>query len=320
MNLKYTLHTLAVTALIAIAPLAIAAQNTTTEKSPAPQASKQQSFDSPEAAAEALADAARAQDVQALLAVVGPRSKDWLFTGDNVADRADWAKFVAAYDSKHRITQEANNRAVLFVGEDDFPFAAPLKKQGAKWAFDAEAGREEINNRRIGANELNTMQTLLAIVDAQREYAAADPDNSGYNAYARRFISTAGKKDALYWPTPADAEPSPLGLLLAASAKEGYKMTDAKGEPQPYHGYYFRMLTSQGKAAQGGAYYYILNKQLIGGFAVVAYPAKYGVSGVMTFIVNHNGTIYEKDLGPTTQTQATKMTRYNPGKTWKKSE
>jgi hypothetical protein len=320
MTLKHKLQSLAAAAFITLAPLSALAQNTPTAKSPAANISAQKSFASPEAASKALADAARAQDAQGLLAVVGPTSKQWLFSGDVVADRDDWAKFVAAYDRKNGITQEGDAKAVLIVGEDAWSFPAPLKKQGDTWVFDGAAGREEITNRRVGRNELDTQQALLAVVDAQREYAAADPDHSGFNAYARRFISSTGKKDGLYWPAPNGSASSPLGPLVGAATKEGYRLTGKQNQPEPYHGYYYRMLTAQGKDAPGGAYDYLVNDRLIGGFAVVAYPAKYGVSGVMTFIANHDGTVYEKDLGPATQAEIAKMARFNPDKTWRKSE
>ena len=228
MTFQHKIQSLIAVFFIVLAPLAALAQNppaakVPATKAPAANAMAQKSFASPEAAAKALADAVRAQDAQALLAVVGPASKDWLFTGDPVADRADWAKFLAAYDKKNGITKEGDAKAVLIVGDDDWSFPASLKKKGDKWVFDAAAGREEITNRRIGRNELDTLQTLLAVVDAQREYAAADPDRSGFNAYARRFISSAGKKDGLYWPTQSGAAPSPLGQLVGLSKieKEG---------------------------------------------------------------------------------------------------
>jgi len=325
MTLKHKMQSLIAVLFIALAPFGALAQNlpaatAPTAKVPAAKATVQKSFASPEAATKALADAVRAQDAQALLAVVGPASKDWLFTGDPVADRDDWAKFLAAYDKKNAITKEGDTKAVLIVGDDDWSFPAPLKTQGDKWVFDVAAGREEIISRRIGRNELDTLQTLLAIVDAQREYAAADPDQTGFNAYARRFISSNGKKDGLYWPTPTGATPSPLGPLVGAAAKEGYQLKAGQGQPSPYHGYYYRLLTAQGKAAHGGAYNYLVNGRLIGGFAVVAYPAKHGVSGVMTFIVNHDGTVYEKNLGNATQAEAGKIVSFNPDKTWMKSQ
>lgn len=320
MTLQLKIQSLIAVLFIALVPLAALAQTTPAATAPAAKVTTQKSFATPEAAAKALADAVRAQDGEALLAVVGPASRDWLFSGDPVADRDDWAKFLVAYDKQNGISKDGETRATLAVGDDHWPFPAPLVKKSEQWAFDAAAGREEIINRRIGHNELDTLQTLLAIVDAQREYAAADPDHTGFNAYARRFISTAGKKDGLYWPTPIGAAPSPLGPLVGAAAKEGYRVKTGQGQHPPYHGYYYRLLTAQGKDANGGAYDYLVNGRLIGGFAVVAYPAKYGVSGVMTFIVNHDGTVYEKDLGKATPTEAAKMTRFNPDKTWAKSQ
>ena len=282
----------------------------------AKSAAKQSSFASSEAAAAALADAVRGKDVQKLLAVVGPGSGDWLFSGDQVQDANDWKKFLAAYDEKHSF-DDKGTRAVLQVGKDDWPFPAPLVKKDGKWLFDANAGREEILNRRIGQNELDTMQTLLAVVDAQREYAASDPDRNGFADYARRFVSTPGKKDGLYWATEAGKPESPLGPLVAVAASEGYGQKGAKTQTQQaFHGYYYKLLTSQGKNAAGGAYDYMVGDKLLGGFAIVAWPARYRVSGVTTFIVSHDGVVYEKDLGPTTLDQFTKMERFNPDKSW----
>lgn len=280
----------------------------------------QKTFTSPEDAAKALVDAVRASDVNMLLAVVGPDSRSWLLSGDNVADRESWKRFLAAYDQKNVITRESDVKAVLSVGDDGWPFPAPIAKKGSKWMFDIAAGKEEVLNRRIGRNELDTVQTMLAIVDAQREYAAVDRDGNGLTEYARKFISSPGKKDGLYWPTKADEPQSPLGPLVGAAAREGYVTQVSGAPPQTYHGYHYRMLTAQGKAAPGGAFDYLVNGRMIGGFAVVGYPDKYGVSGVMTFIVNYDGVVYEKNLGPSTQTEATRMTRFNPDQSWKKSE
>ena len=292
-------------------------------QAPAPKtaaAASQSTFASPEAAAKALADAVRAEDVTALLAVVGPSSKSWLFSGDKVADRDSWKKFLAAYDAKNAITSEGDAKATLVVGNDGWPFPAPLVKKGGKWSFDAAAGREEVINRRVGANELGAIQTLLATVDAQRAYAAADPDRDGIIHYASKFISSPGKKDGLYWETKAGEPQSPLGPLVGAASAQGYKGAAAGAKPAPYHGYLYRILTAQGKSAAGGAYDYRVKGRLFGGFAVVAYPATYDVSGVKTFIVNHDGVIYEKDLGAATPSVATAMTGYNPDKTWQKAQ
>jgi hypothetical protein len=282
-----------------------------------PKAPVQRSFATPEEAVKALVEAVRAASVPDLLAVVGPQSKSWIFTGDKVSDAAEWKNFLAAYDKKNSVTKEGDAKAVLVCG-DDWPFPAPIVKKGDKWAFDAEAGREEVINRRVGRNELDTIQTMLAIVDAQREYAATDPEGNKVRNYAARFRSTPGKKDGLYWETKAGEPQSPLGPLAAQAVKEGYAGAGKDGKPAPYHGYYFRILTSQGKDAPGGAYDYMVKGKLFGGFAVVAWPASYGNSGVKTFIVNHDGVVFEKDLGPGTSGAAGSMKSYNPDKTWSK--
>jgi hypothetical protein len=314
MKFQRMMKTLAIAGLIAAAPAMAAAQ-------PAPAtrgALQQQAYATPEEAAGALAAAIRGLDEKALLAVLGPTAGDWLASGDAVADRKDWEKFLAAYDRQHRISPLSDGRAIVIVGEDDWPFPAPLRREGQRWVFDAAAGREEIVNRRVGRNELDTIQTLLAVVDAQREYAAGDLDGNGSNDYARRFISSEGARDGLFWPVADDAPPSPLGPLIGAATREGYRSRAAGGPPIAYHGYRYRMLSAQGAAAPGGAYDYRVNGRLIGGFAVLAYPAKYGVSGVMTFIVNHDGTVYQKNLGRNTETAASRMTRFNPDVGWTK--
>jgi hypothetical protein len=269
-------------------------------------------------ASSALADAVRAADVNALLAVVGPASKSWLFSGDVVSDREDWKKFLAAYERKNAVVRDGDAKATLVVGVDDWPFPAPLVKKDGKWTFDAAAGREEIINRRVGRNELDTIQTLLAIVDAQRTYAATDPDGNGTADYAGRFMSSPGKKDGLYWETKAGEAQSPLGPLIGEAAAQGYILKASSVKLQPYNGYYYRMLTRQGKNAPGGAYDYRVDGRLFGGFAVLAYPASYGLSGVKTFIVNHDGVVFEKDLGATTGSAAAALTLFDPDKSWQK--
>ena len=288
-------------------------------KSKAPSA--QTSFASPEEASKALADAVRAGDVHALLAVVGPSSRSWLFSGDKVADANDWKTFLAAYDEKNSLQKDGDAKATLVVGKDDWPFPAPIVKKNGKWSFDSQAGREEIINRRVGRNELDTIQTMLAIVDAQRDYAHADANGSGFPDYAKKFVSSPGKKDGLYWPEEAGKPASPLGPLVAQAATEGYGKGKQSADKRPsFHGYHYRMMTAQGKDAPGGAQEYIVGNRLMGGFAVVAWPANYGSSGVMTFIVNHDGVVYEKDLGKQTASIAEAMTRYNPDATWRKAE
>lgn len=312
MKLKNSIKALAVGLLMASLTPVLAAQ-----PSPAPQKAIQTSFVTPEDAATALADAVRAADPKALLAVVGPGSASWLFSGDEVADRAAWTKFLAAYDEKHAVSEAGGDHILLTIGAGDWPFPAPLVRKGDRWVFDAEAGREETINRRIGQNELDTIQTLLAIVDAQREYATGDLDGNGYNDYARQFLSTDGHRDGLYWTVREGEPPSPLGPLVAEAASAGYvgkKATDVK--PVPYNGYRYRMLTAQGKNAPGGAYSYLIDDKMIGGFAVVAFPAKYGASGVMTFLVNHDGIVYQKNLGKNTEAVAAKMNSFNPDSSW----
>ena len=203
---------------------------------------------------------------------------------------------------------------VLQTGKDEWPFPIPLVKENDRWRFDTSAGKEEIINRRIGRNELDVIQVCLAIVDAEREYYQRDPDGDKLLQYAQKFISTKGKRDGLYWETKPDEQPSPLGPLVAQARGEGYK--GAAGKPIPYHGYYYKILTGQGKDAPGGAYDYLVKGKMMGGFGMVAYPAQYGSSGIMTFIVNHDGVVYQKDLGANTASVAQSMTKFNPDKTW----
>ena len=314
MKFKHMMQSLAVAVLLAAAPAVAAAPPSPAARS----AVQQQGFATPEDAAGALAEAVRAQDVQALLAVVGPASRSWLSSGDAVADRAEWQRFLAAYDRKHAIGPLGDGRALLLVGDDDWPFPAPLVRKGERWFFDAAAGREEILNRRIGRNELDTIQTLLAIVDAQREYAAGDLDGNGSNDYARRFVSSEGTRDGLFWPVAPDQPASPLGSLVGEATREGYRAQAPGGRPAAYHGYRYRILDAQGPAASGGAYSYSVDGRMVGGFAVLAYPASHGVSGVMSFIVNHEGVVYQKNLGRNSAAVARKIQRFNPDAGWTK--
>jgi hypothetical protein len=275
----------------------------------------QRRFASVEEAATALIDAFRTGQQGALLALLGEEGKELVGSGDPVADRRRQERFVAAYDEQHRF-EAGGGKVVLVVGRDDFPFPIPIVPDGPSWRFDTAAGKEEILNRRIGRNELNAIQVALAYVDAQREYYTRAPDGDGLLHYARTFASSQGKRDGLYWPTKPGEPPSPLGPLVARARAEGYsKRSEA---PVPYWGYYYRILTAQGKDAPGGAYSYIAHGRLMGGFALVAYPAQYGLSGVMTFIVNHEGVVYQKDLGPRTAAIAKAMKEFNPDSTWTK--
>jgi Protein of unknown function (DUF2950) len=276
-------------------------------------ASAQQSFKTAEEAAEALVNAAKSGDRKAILTVLGPDGADIVSSGDPVADKATREEFVAAYDAKHQVTIEGDDKAILIVGNEDFPLPIPLVRKDGAWRFDTAAGREEILYRRIGRNELNAIQAALAYVDAQQEYA--EKGVAGPGVYARRLVSRPGRKDGLYWPAKDGEDESPLGELAAAAAAKGYR---ADQERRPYHGYSYKILTRQGDRAPGGALDYVVNGKMIGGFALVAYPAEYGNSGVMTFLVNHQGVVYQKDLGPNTARIAEGMRNFNPDTTWQR--
>lgn len=280
-----------------------------------PAASAQQSFASPEEAATALVAAARSSEIRDLIKVLGHDATEIVESGDKVADTDTREHFVAAYDAKHSVVMEGKKKAILILGKDDFPFPIPIYHTKAGWEFDTSDGRIEILYRRIGRNELDAIQTSLAFVDAEQEYADKDR-GAGSGVYAQRIVSSPGKKDGLYWPP--DGDESPLGELAATAASEGYKV--GSGEPQPYHGYYYRILTQQGPNAPGGGMNYVVNGKMIGGFALVAYPAEYGNSGVMTFVVNHSGTVYQKDFGEQTEMIAKRMKLFDPDQTWKKVE
>jgi hypothetical protein len=291
----------------------------TASAKPAPTRA-QRTYASPEEAVRSLVDVIRAADAKALAVIFGPGSEAWITTGDAVQDEQDRKSFLAAYDEKNVLEKKDAGAIILAVGADAWPFPVPIVKKGSQWVFDAVAGREEITNRRVGRNELDAIQTLRAVVDAQRKYAATDAAGNGAAEYARRFISSDGKTDGLYWPTKAGEPASPLGPLADVAAAEGYSKKASPASPQPYRGYRFRMLTAQGKDAPGGAADYLVKDKLLGGFAVVAYPVTYGVSGIMSFLVNNDGVVYEKDLGSATASAAGGMTRYNPDKSWNKAQ
>ena len=278
---------------------------------------KQKSFATPEEAVKAAVDAAKNNNDKELLAIFGAQAKDLMFSGDAVADKQRRESFLAAYNEKNSIATEGDSRIVV-VGNGAWPFPIPLVKKSDGWVFDTEKGREEILNRRIGTNELSAIQVVLALFDAQREYAMKDRDGDKILEYAHRFRSEPGKKNGLYWDAKTGEEPSPLGPLAAQAQGAGYSARGA-GAGQtgtPYHGYYFKILESQGKNAAGGAYSYVVKGNMLGGFAFVAFPAEYGNSGVMTFLVNHDGKVFQKDLGKNTADTAAAMKEYNPDKTW----
>ena len=280
----------------------------------------QKSFKSPEEAVKALVDASKGNDKKELMAIFGPAGKELISSGDEVADQAGRDRFVRAYEATNRVVSENEKKVILHVGIKDWPFPIPIVKEGENWFFDTKAGKQEVLNRRIGRNELNTIQVCLAYVDAQREYALRSRDRGGLLEYAQKFGSEKGKKDGLYWEANEGEEQSPLGPLAAKAAREGYTRTKSGEKPSPYHGYYYKILKTQGENAMGGAYDYVVKGKMIGGFALVAYPAEYGNSGVMTFMVNHEGAVYQKDLGKETEKIAGAMKNYNPDKTWKKVE
>jgi hypothetical protein len=275
---------------------------------------KQKTFSSPEEGVKALMEATKKNDTKAMLAILGPEAKSLIESGDQVSDRAAGERFVKSYEESNKLVKSGDTQAILEVGKDAWPFPIPLVKESAGWRFDTKEGREEIINRRIGRNELDVIQVSLAFVDAEREYYQRDPDGDKLLQYAQKFHSTKGKRDGLYWETKPEEQPSPLGPFVAHARAEGYK--GAAGKPIPYHGYYYKLLTGQGKDAEGGAYDYLVRGKMMGGFGMVAYPAQYGSSGIMTFIVNHDGVVYQKDLGPKTASVAQSMTRFNPDKTW----
>lgn len=280
---------------------------------------KQKGFISPEEAVKACVSAMKAGDDKQLLLIFGTGAKELIASGDTVSDKHMKERFIASYDLKNSLVKEGE-KMVLIIGEKDWPFPIPLVKKGDKWFFDTKSGREEILNRRVGANELHTVQTLLAIVDAQRDYAMRDRDGDKLPEYAQKLRSDPGKRNGLYWETKEGEKPSPLGEMVATARAEGYTDEGMKDKRTPFHGYFFRMLTKQGEHASGGALDYAAKDNLIGGFAVLAYPAIYGNSGIMTLMVSHDGVVYEKDLGKNTAKTAKAMKAYDPGPGWKRVE
>jgi hypothetical protein len=296
--------TLAKLALLTAAALAFAM---------ASAANAQQFFKTAEEAADALVSAAKAGDRKRILTVLGRDGADIVSSGDAIADASARNRVIEAYDAKHQVVMEGGDKAVLVIGREDWPFPIPLVRKDGTWRFDTAAGRNEILYRRIGRNELSAIETCLAYVDAQQEYA--EQGVAGNGVYAQRIVSRPGKKDGLYWPAQSSADESPLGELAASAAAEGYR---AGQQRAPYHGYYYKVLTRQGPNAPGGALDYVVRGNMIGGFALVAYPAGYRNSGVMTFLVNHQGDVYEKDLGPNTARIAAGITAFNPDNTWRR--
>lgn len=300
-------------------PVTVYAQTTIPAKAPELTKAKpaaQQTFATPEEAAAALANALRSDDPRQIHSVLGPGSGKVIRSGDPVQDAAGRKRFLAAYETRVKIEPLGDAKVTLLIGSEDFPFPFPLVKMATGWKFDSKAGAEEVLNRRIGRNERSAIQVCLAYVDAQREYATKDRDKDGLLEYAQKLISTPGQHDGLYWEDQEGKAVSPLGPLTTRAKAQGY--IDLGTEP--YHGYYYKILTEQGADNPGGAYSYIVRGKMIGGFALVAYPARWGASGVMTLICNHQGVVYEKNLGKDTVAIAERMMRYNPDATWKKAD
>lgn len=289
------------------------------------RAAGEQQFDSPDAAVKALTDAAQAHDTNAIHAIFGPEVRD-LISPDVVQATEGFNKFVERLKEKTELVHQSDSKIIMDIGNDDWPFAFPLVKgSDGKWSFDVAAGRDEILSRRIGGDELGAIDVCHAYVDAQREYAGQDRDSSEVLQYAQHLFSTPGTHDGLYWPAKETGdEVSPLGPLVAQAHDEGYHHREGlmadKNSPYaqqtPYHGYYFRVLTRQGKHAAGGKYNYVINGHMIGGFALIAWPAEYGNTGIMTFIVNQRGKVFQKDLGEKTVSRAKSITTFDPDETW----
>jgi len=278
---------------------------------------RQDRFSSPEEAVGAMIEASKSEQSDKVRRILGPGADEVLSSGDEVADRHARDKFLKAYDEKHELVTEPDGSVTLQAGKDDWPMPIPIVKSWGKWRFDTRRGKEEILNRRIGRNELSVQQVCLAIVDAQREYAAVDRNRDGILEYAEKFFSDPGEKNGLYWETSADEPASPLGELAADASEQGYSTGATQaGAPRPYYGYLFKMLTAQGPNAPGGVCDYMVDGRMTVGFAVVAWPAEYGNSGVMTFIVSNQGIVYQRNLGRNTDRIASSMLAFDPDSQW----
>jgi hypothetical protein len=298
--------------------LAMVLHATPQTKAATPVAQPQQkTFATAQEAANAMVQAVESDNVAALLDIFGPDGKDFVDTGDAVQDKNSRAAFVAMTREKMQVDQDPRNanRAILLVGKEDWPLPVPLVNQGGMWHFDSKAGRTEILDRRIGANELDAIAICRGYAEAQKEYALEVHDNSGINQYAARIISSPGKQDGLSWKNADGSQGGPMGETIAKALEEGYRSKSG-----PYRGYYFKILKGQGQAAPLGELNYDVEGVMIGGFALVAWPAEYRVSGVKTFIVSYNGIVYQKDLGPDSAKAASAMERYNPDKTWHRTD
>jgi hypothetical protein len=279
--------------------------------------SKQEIFSSPAEAVKSMVDAMKEGNTDKLLAIFGPAGKELFSSGDDTSDRQTREEFVKAHKEKNRLENVNKGKVILRVGNEDWPWPIPIVKTGKGWRFDTKAGRQEILARRIGENELAVIQVCLAYVDAQREYAQ-NHRPGGIMEYAQKFTSDAGKTDGLCWENQASEKESPLGPLVGNACRADFAGPQQTGGAQPYHGYFYKILKKQGKHAPGGPYDYVVDGKMIGGFALVAYPARYSSSGIMTFIINQDGLVYEKDLGKATERVAEAMTSFDPDQTWRR--
>jgi hypothetical protein len=283
------------------------------EGTPSSKPEQQKTFATPELAAEALITAAEVYDVPSLLQIFGPEGKDFIASSDSVHDMTIAHEFAEKARQKHSVAID-KTQATLLVGEDEWPMPIPIVKKQGKWYFDTKAGRDEILFRRIGSNELDAIEVCRGYVEAQKEYASMTHDGSDVPQYAQKIISTPGKQDGLFWKNQDGTPGGPISEGLARALEEGYSEKTA-----PFHGYYFKILKGQGPQAQGGPLHYVINGVMIGGYALVAVPAEYKVSGVKTFLVSYEGVVYEKDLGPNSLKIAQEMVEYNPDKTWRRT-
>lgn len=279
----------------------------------------QQSFATARQAIEALVAAARTNDITALSAILGPGSEKLLSSGDAVADATARRNFVASYDQQHKLIPDGAERMLLEVGSNDWQMPIPVVEAAGQWHFDSVAGAQELVDRRIGRNEIHAIRTLLGVVDAEKQFFSLTAQQ-GPGEYAERLVSTPGNRDGLYWPAPSKDDESPLGPLVETAEAEGYPGELVTGKLKPYQGYYFRILTAQGPYAAGGAKSYVQNGRMTGGFAVIAWPAIFSSSGIVTFIVDQGGTVFQKDLGPDTAKAATAIRSFNPDLSWTRIE
>ena len=316
-QLSINAHTVLLALLVIALPYASAAW-AQTEKQPSTP-STQKTFATPQLAAEALIKASEDYDLPALMEIFGPEGKYIVGSADPVRDKEMARQFVEKAHEKNTVSV-SGGKATLLIGKDAFPMPVPIVRKQGKWYFDARAGREEILFRRIGANELDAIRICRGFVEAQKEYASTIHDDSGIHQYAQKIISTPGKQDGLYWQNPDGTSGGPVGETVARAIEEGYSLKGPSQPPSPFHGYYFKVLKGQGPAAPLGELDYVVKGLMIGGFAMVAVPAEYRVTGVKTFIVSHDGIVYEKDLGPDSLKIAKEMERYNPDKSWQRTK